>query len=132
LIFQNWVLDNSPSNACLHFEEFDMALPPSPAAAPSADMAAVEPAMETAGAGPEVESVWEPVATILKNPDTGEFMVIEGDEPDDGSEPAGSTYPDGPGALRALMQMLEGGAAEADKAFADGYESRAKKPPMMG
>lgn len=113
-----------------------MAVAPTAAPAPTDDMAAAEPAMETSGMGDNEAAEgegdmggWMPVATILKN-EAGEFMLVQGDEPDDGSEPEGPTFKDGPSLLRAVMETVEG-QGDADKAFGEGYQDRARKPPMM-
>lgn len=80
-----------------------------------------------------MDSGWRPYATIMTN-DAGEFMLVDGDEPEpeDGTEPQGPTFPDGPALLKALMDKIEGRPDE-EAAFAEGYEggsdANGKRPP---
>lgn len=105
-----------------------MALPPT--AANPADTGP-DPGMQPPGDAPmeggESTDPWQPIATVLKNSETGEFMLVDGDEPDDGTEPEGEVFPDGPGLLRALMGRLEGNSG-VDEAFGEGFKANAKKP----
>lgn len=108
-----------------------MALPPVRAAAPvSEEMEDVPVAAEVAPVGDvmadEGGGDWVPFATIMRSPDTGEFLLVDGLLPEDdmptGDEP---TFKGGPELLQALMAKIEGGTAGAEEAFvAEGRPAR--------
>lgn len=104
-----------------------MALPPTMTEAAPAPAEEVDaPMTEMGDAGG-----WVPFATIMQNPETGQFKLVAGDEPEDGMEAEGMTFDGGPPLLRALMEKIEGGTG-ADEAFADGYkDGSASMPPKM-
>ena len=107
-----------------------MALPPLSAPAPISDDMA-PPAGDAAMDQPMDAGGWQPFATIMKHSETGEFKLVEGDEPEDGSEPGGAVLKDGPALLRELMARIEGGGG-AEEGFAAGFkgEPDAERPPM--
>ena len=96
-----------------------MALPPTPAP----DMGAPPPA-PGADAPMADAGGWQVAFTIMRGPE-GQFALVTGDEPmeDEGGEPAGPKFDDGPGLMRALMTQLEGGDGDMmKKNFSEGYE----------
>lgn len=114
-----------------------MARPPLAAPAPNAVDAAPTAEADTAtpadvmGEG-EGDGGWQPFVTVMKNAD-GQFMLVDGDEPEpeEGGEPQGPVFEDGPNLLKALMDKIEGGQkAAADDAFEEGYRGGPKKAPM--
>jgi hypothetical protein len=114
-----------------------MALPPSPAPAPMAPGGG-DPANTPMGAdsGEPAGGGWEVCCTILRNPETGTFKLVSGDEPETGDPGAaeGQEFADGPSLLRAVMTEIEGGSEKAaEDAFGEGMrgEGGPPKAPAM-
>lgn len=114
-----------------------MALPPV-TAAPPADMPAPAPGSEGAdvpmAGADEGASPWMPFVTVMKNSETGEFRLVEGDEPEDG-EADGEVFKDGPMLLKAMMSKIEGGNGAEEsfgKAFRGEPDAAPAKPAPAG
>ncbi len=100
-----------------------MALPPTPApaGAPPPDLGAPLAAAPDAGAD---AGGWNVKFTVMEGPD-GQFALVEGDEPEmdmGGGEPPGPKFPDFNGAVRAMIEKVEGGGDDMKANFNEGFD----------